>query len=79
MAGGAVAGDEDVVVEGVLGGRAMTFGRSKTIAAGEVFVDVVEGGFELGEEVALVGSGEAEDDFSIAVFFDNFGAGVVVD
>ena len=71
MAGGAVARDEDVVVEGVLGGGA--------VGAGEVFVDVVEGGFELGEEVALVGSGEAEDDFSIAIFFNDFGAGVLVD
>ena len=68
---GAVARDDDFVVEGFLGGGA--------IGAGEVFVDVVEGGFELGEEVALVGSGEAEDDFSIAVFFNDFGAGVLVD
>ena len=71
VASGAIAGDNNVVVKRILGGG--------SIAAGEVIVDVVEGGFELGEEVALVGSGEAEDDFSIAIFFNDFGAGVLVD
>lgn len=50
IASRAVARNDNFVVKRV-GGSA--------IAAGEVFVDVVEGGFELGEEVALVRSAEA--------------------